>query len=123
MNSFDVRKDSPAIRLAQNAYIETLLAELLPPMRLAAKGCGYALTVHGTLSRDIDVVAIPWAERADKAEHLVDRLCGVIAGLTGRALLLGEWTDKPHGRRSVTIIHGGHEAEIDLSIMPIVIKE
>ncbi len=115
---FDARKDVPAIRRANAAFIASLMAELLDPMRLAARGAGYALTVHGTQARDIDLVAIPWTLGAASADHLVDRLCGVIAGVTGRALRSGQWTDKPHGRLAITIIHGGHDAEIDLSVMP-----
>jgi len=118
MTDFDVRKDSPAVRRATAAFVASLLEDLLPPMRLAARGCGYALTIHGSQARDIDLVAIPWIERADDPELLVARLCGVIAGVTGRALPMKEWADKPHGRRAVTIIHGAHDAEIDLSIIP-----
>lgn len=120
---FDVRKDSSVIREAQNAYAGVVLRHLLPPLRLAARGCGYSIAVHGSLSRDIDLVAVPWVESADTAEVLVARLCGVVSGVTGRALASKMWADKPHGRRAVIIIHGGHECEIDLSIMPILPKD
>lgn len=115
---FDARKDVPAIRKANAAFIASLLDDLLPPMRMTARGLGYALTVHGTLSRDVDLVAIPWTVSASEPELLVKHLCGVIAGVTGRAYSDAKWADKPHGRRAVTIIHGGHDAELDLSIMP-----
>jgi hypothetical protein len=118
---FDVRKDSGVQRRAMRAYIDALLDELLPPLRLAAKGCGYALTVHGSLQRDIDLVAVPWVDNAQDPELLVSRLCGVIAGALGRAHPMKEWTDKPHGRKAVTIITTG-EAEFDLSIMPLAAK-
>jgi hypothetical protein len=114
---FDVRTDAPGERRAQRAYVDALLANLLPPMRLAARGCGYAIAVHGSLCRDIDLVAIPWAENADDEKMLVDRLLGVIAGVLGRATAQ-EWSDKPHGRKAVLIYHAGHGAEIDLSVMP-----
>ncbi|WP_294138294.1 hypothetical protein [Sphingomonas sp.] len=114
---FDVRKDSPIERKAQKAYVETLLADLLPPLRMAARGCGYAIAVHGSLCRDIDLIAIPWTENADDEKLLVDRLVGVIAGQLGRASAQ-DWKDMPHGRRAVLIYHAGHGAEIDLSVMP-----
>lgn len=114
---FDARKDSPALRRATRAYVEQLLEDLLPPLRMAARGCGYAIAVHGSLSRDIDLVAIPWTASAYSPEKLVERLLGIIAGVMGRATVAGEWTDKPHGRRALIIITGG-EPEIDLSIMP-----
>ena len=114
---FDVRSDAPAERRAQRAYIETLLDELLPPLRLAARGCGYAIAVHGSLCRDIDLIAVPWTEQADDEKLLVERLLGVLAGFLGRATAQ-EWSDKPHGRRAVLIYHAGNGAEIDLSVMP-----
>lgn len=117
--SFDVRKDSPVQREAMGAYIAVLLESLLPPLRLAARGCGYAITVHGSLKRDIDLVAIPWVSNAQTPDNLIERLCGVIAGVLGRATLMSDLTDKPHGRKTCTIITCG-EAEFDLSIMPLV---
>ena len=118
-DNFDVRKDCPIQRRAMAAYIASLLDDLLPAMRTAARGCGYAIAVHGSLARDIDIVAIPWTSNAQKLEVLVDRLLGVIAGALGRATTLGKWSDKPHGRKALTIITPG-DAEIDLSIMPLV---
>lgn len=120
--SFDVRKDSPVQREAMGAYIAVVLESLLPPLRLAARGCGYAITVHGSLKRDIDLVAIPWVSNAQAPDKLLERLCGVIAGVLGRATILGDETDKPHGRKQFTIVTCG-EAEIDLSVMPLVMAE
>ena len=114
---FEARRECPALRRAKSAYIACLLDEMLPHLRLVARGCGYSLAVHGSLARDIDLIAIPWTKTADAAELLVQRLCGCIAGFTGRALSSRDWTDKPHGRRALTIITAG-DAEIDLSIMP-----
>lgn len=116
-DGFDIRKDSPAQRRAMGAYIGSLMDDLLPPLRLAARGCGYAITVHGSLQRDIDLVAIPWTAGAFEPDELLDRLIGVIAGVLGRATPMNEWSDKPHGRKARTIITCG-DAEIDLSIMP-----
>lgn len=116
---FDSRKDVPVIRRANAAYIATLAEELLPPLRLAARGAGYALAVHGTMARDIDLIAVAWTENASDADYLLGQLKGVIAGVTGRALTQsGGWTKKPHGRLAQTIIHAGHDAEIDLSVIP-----
>ncbi len=115
---FDAHRESATLRKAQLAFNTTLLEAMLPDMRMAARGCGYALTMHGTLARDIDLVAIPWTDRADTPDLLVDRLLGVVAGHAGRALRSAAWTEKPHGRRAVTIIHTHMGGEIDLSIMP-----
>lgn len=123
--AFDARHDSPILRRATAAFVGQFLDDVLPALRLAARGSGYAITVHGSLSRDIDLVAIPWEERPDTPELLVQRLCGVLAGIVGRALPASaeRWVDKPHGRRALTIIMPGYCPEIDLSIMPRVEKE
>lgn len=122
---FDARADSPTLRRATLAFVEAFLEDVLPDLRLAARGCGYALTVHGSLARDIDLVAIPWEPGADEPELLVNRLCGVLAGKIGRAThSSADWGEKPHGRRAVSIFTaGGMVPEIDLSIMPRVESE
>jgi hypothetical protein len=37
---------------------------LIEPLRAVARSLGYALTVHGSLVRDIDLVAVPWTSDA-----------------------------------------------------------
>lgn len=91
-------------------------------MRAAAGGVGYAIAVHGSLARDIDLVAIPWAANARSAEELVKRLVAVATGVVGNACSSQDWADKPHGRRAVTIIMNGMCPELDLSIMPLIAK-
>lgn len=119
---FDVRRDIPAIRKANAAYIASLMEDLLPAVQKAARGCGYAIAVHGTLARDIDLIAIPWTVQADSSDCFLERFLGAVASVTGRAHKLNSWSDKPHGRKSITII-GAMEPEIDLSIMPRIEEE
>lgn len=118
---FDERRDSAILRNATSAFVGALLADVLPDLRLAARGLGYAVAVHGSEARDIDLVAIPWDNNAAAPKALVDRICGVLAGKLGRATsLLSDWSEKPHGRQAVTIIVSGGALcpEFDLSIMP-----
>ncbi len=87
-------------------------------MAEAAQAKGYALALHGSMQRDLDVVAVPWTEEAAPAEELVDAI----------AARIGAWlrpTDptyrnpepKPHGRRAwQLILQAG--LYIDLSVMP-----
>jgi hypothetical protein len=117
--SFDVRKDSPAVRSASLAFVNALLADIMPHLTLAARGCGYALAVHGSKCRDIDLLAVPWVSDAQEPDLLVRRLVGVLAGFMGRSVQAGDWSDRPHGRRSATIILPGMCPEIDLSVMPL----
>lgn len=127
--SYDARKECPAVKKATAAYIASLLDDILVPMRMAARGKGYAITVHGSLSRDIDLVAIPWSEDASPVEELLDALAGSVAGTLGRAGILSgpdnkfRLVEKPHGRVAVTMYIVGIVSEIDLSIMPRIVKE
>ena len=116
-----MRDRTEADDVVQGAYNRALLDLILPPMRRVAKDKGYAITVHGSLSRDIDLVAIPWREHnvADP-DHLVAMLCGAVAGVSGRCNHQRDWTDKPHGRRATILLVwcGESSANIDLSVMP-----
>lgn len=116
-----MRDRTEADDLVQGAYNRALLDLILPPMRRSAKDVGYAITVHGSLNRDIDMVAIPWAEHgvADP-DALVRRLVGAICGVTGRCYARDEWTEKPHGRRAKTLMVwcGENTGMLDLSVMP-----
>lgn len=124
MRDFEPRTDSPTLRAATEAFARTFLDAVMPELRLAARGCGYALAVHGSLARDIDLIAIPWAKHADTADLLVARLLGVLAGKLGRAVYReSEWTDREHGRRAVLFILPGMSPEIDFSVMPCVTEE
>lgn len=84
---------------------------------------GYALTVHGTLNRDIDLVAVPWREHGVwSKEALIDALCGAVRGITGRCNHFDHevWTVKPHGRfaKGMHVWCGESGAHLDLSVMP-----
>lgn len=117
-----MRDRTEADDIVQGAYNRALLDLILPPMRRAAKDAGYAITVHGSLNRDIDLVAIPWAEyNVWTIDALVDALIGAMRGAIGRAHIVSkEWTVKPHGRRAKTLLAwcGESDASIDLSVMP-----
>lgn len=87
-------------------------ATLYPALREAARRLGWALALHGSLTRDLDVVAIPWTEDAAPAASLVAALVEAAGGFT-----VGAPTAKPHGRVAVTIGLGGSGGFIDLSIV------
>ncbi len=83
--------------------------------REAAESCGYALSVHGTLMRDIDLVAVAWTEDADDIWWFL----GVFIARTGTFVESIE--KKPHGRIGMTLKGGsgyGVDRGIDLSILP-----
>lgn len=103
---------------------------LIEPLRETARAQGYALTVHGSLARDIDLVAVPWVKGAISAPVLVRRLIATVRRLNdGIALVINDHsaaegderrrnpTSKPHGRLA-WCIHLGGGPYIDLSVMP-----
>lgn len=107
--------------ITQGAYNRALLDLILPPMRRAAKDCGYAITVHGSLNRDIDLVAIPWREgQISEMDRLVEVVCGAVRAITGRCNRQQGNTPKPHGRVAYTLLAwcGESTAHLDLSVMP-----
>lgn len=102
---------------------------LIGPLRDRARELGYAIGVHGTLKRDIDLVACPWTTEAVDARTLAEALQAVASEINGRASmgwradqppefsLNGCPGHKPHGRLCWTFVLGGGPY-IDLSVMP-----
>jgi hypothetical protein len=80
------------------------------------RGMGYALTLHGSMQRDLDLVAIPWVDDAAEPEEVVR----VVSEVTGALLIekKGERQPyyKPHGRLAWSLYLGG-EPYIDLGVM------
>lgn len=117
-----MRERTEADDIVQGAYNRALLDLILPPMRRAAKEAGYAITVHGSLNRDIDLVAVAWAEHnVWTIDALLEALIGAGRGVIGRmSCSEKEWTVKPHGRRAKILLAwcGENTAQIDLSVMP-----
>jgi len=103
--------------------MEAFYRSIIPTMRDAARECGYALGVHGTLRRDLDIIAAPWVEdhvdRHDLARELQLAACGL-------SMETYQWERKPCGRFAVSFPvcwvefadrrpSTGH---VDLSVMP-----
>lgn len=79
---------------------------------------GYALALHGSMGRDLDVIAIPWTDDADEPEKLLDAFAKAVVKTEEINYSRPGATQKPHGRKAYSFIlgHAGHY--IDLSIMP-----
>lgn len=111
-----------------------------------ARKHGYALAIHGTVTADCDVIAVPWTADASEAETLMQALMSHIGALDYRGLLkrdCGSWADdakidemvkaererngdprgpfdcalKPHGRKAWNL-YMEHGCKVDLSVMP-----
>ena len=60
------------------ANFSPIFASMYCGLCSVARDHGYALTVHGTMSLDFDVVAIPWTEEAVEPQELVDALSNLM---------------------------------------------
>ncbi len=104
-----------------------LFEKLIEPLRARARELGYAVGVHGTLKRDIDLIACPWTNEAVEAGILAEELRLVAAKINGYAFLNPREDDrhhrdgqpgyKPWGRLCWSF-HLGGGPYIDLSVMP-----
>ncbi|MDE2097182.1 MAG: hypothetical protein KGL39_08040 [Patescibacteria group bacterium] len=105
-----------------------LYKRLIDPLREKARELGYSLAVHGTLKRDIDLIACPWADKAVDARTLAEALLKTAANHNGGTAFLNPrqdngyfWAGQPgyksHGRLCWSIYLGG-PTYIDLSVMP-----
>jgi len=84
---------------------------------------GYCLALHGSMSRDFDLVAIPWTEDADSPEKLVEAFRRFVISGTKISLKIAPPVKKPHGRLSYVIPIGYGEQYLDLSVMPKEVKK
>lgn len=93
-----------------------MVCGVLYVIKFHAKRAGYAVAVHGSLARDLDLVAVPWAETAVAPEELVRRLMEAIGG----EYTLGQQNPaiKPHGRLAYAINLHPTGMYVDLSVMP-----
>lgn len=83
----------------------------------AANKCGYALGLHGSMSRDLDLIAAPWTEEAVSADQLVAALTDAAGGFIMKDLLHVNPHPRLHGRMAYEI-QLGRGLYIDVSVMP-----
>jgi hypothetical protein len=100
---------------------------LYPMLVQIAKRHGYALAVHGTVSRDFDLIAVPWIDEATDALTLIRAFRTATRAVTQHENTDRKWhkdcspTKKPHGRTSYSLhvtnsgMYGGY---LDISVMP-----
>lgn len=74
---------------------------------------GYALALHGSMVRDLDLIAIPWVETPTSPDALIHDLCKAIGYLEPKKPVP---EIRPHGRISYAISTGGG-GYLDISVM------
>ena len=78
---------------------------------------GYAIGLHGSFTRDLDLIAVPWSENTREPEHLIRR----VMQATGLKSLHGNPGVKPHGRLVWTLNFPAFSDPrfVDLSCQPV----
>ena len=74
---------------------------------------GYALAAHGSLARDFDLVAVPWAEKLSPPQKVLEEATSTFA----ISLSPDSPHEKLHGRKAYTLICGFGDCQIDLSFL------
>lgn len=104
-------------------------AWMIPHLSNVARIYGYALGLHGSMARDLDLIAVPWTREAAPNETLVEALRDAVGGMirNDEKHAGNRWdertrnpTSKPHGRLAWSIYFANHNFYIDLSVMPLV---
>lgn len=93
--------------------------KLIGPLRARAYELGYAIGVHGSIKRDIDLIGVPWAEHAVDPEVFAEQMRAECERVIGCAVFGNDGPfprPKPFGRCCWTIHFNG--TYIDLSITP-----
>lgn len=101
--------------VAHYGIIDPDYARVFTMARCIAWSEGYALAMHGSFTRDLDMIAVPWTDTACDPEKLVARIADV-ADLS----VNGKPGKKPHGRLAYTLMFKGFADPrwVDLSVLP-----
>lgn len=109
--------------------MQAFFVSRVPAIREAARACGYAIGLHGSMRRDLDLIAVPWRDGASSKDELAHAIALAACGLAreGRKY---QWETKPAGRVATSlplcwVDHDNPEfgdtpgmGHIDLSAMP-----
>lgn len=99
-----------------------IYAPLVPWLRERAWELGYSLGLHGSMRRDLDIIAAPWIQDACGAEMLAHELAATADGVV--TVRGQDGKPKPHGRTAWVIYLWRAPTDalgapyIDLSVMP-----
>lgn len=89
---------------------------VVPRIQRVARQHGYNIAVHGSLQRDLDLVAVPWQEQVSSPHELVAAVIDEIEGFISPVEDTEIPREKPHGRLCFPI-HLGSGAYVDLSVL------
>ncbi len=91
-------------------YAPVYAAAMYPDLAVIFHEHGYALAVHGSLARDFDLIAVPWAETVSDATVVVAEVTKKFA-----VRIVGNIEQRNHQRIAYTLSVGFGECAVDLS--------
>lgn len=102
-------------------------AECMYALKEIAKEHGYNLVLHGSMQRDMDLIAIPWAEKLLPVADMIESFCNYLGGHIVSDPNREEFKRTHHGRDNycINLWRGGKknnyedpEYYLDISITP-----
>jgi len=91
-------------------YAPVYAAAMYPDLARLFIDNGYALSVHGSLARDFDLIAFPWSYKLTSRRTMLKKITKTFA-----VKIIGRPEKKPYGRLAYTISVGFGECAFDLS--------
>lgn len=110
-----------AKRVAHGGQTTRYLAQNYKLLAQVARRHGYALAAHGSLLRDVDLIAVAWVPSAKGPRTLMKAMLGIVRATTGERekLYVRMHTEpevKPHGRLAWSL-HFSRDAYLDVSVI------
>ena len=105
--------------------LQAFFLSRLPAIREAAREHGYAIGLHGSMRRDLDLIATPWREGASDKDALAHAIAMAACGITREGPY--QWEQKPLGRVAASLsccwprwFNEAGAGHIDLSVTAVV---
>lgn len=104
-----------------------LYAEYYFILKTIAFDFGYNLVIHGSLHRDLDLIAIPWVSKVKPADKMILKMAKALGGMVQMASKTEMATKMTHGRRAYVINLARYDKDfkydrqyyLDISVTPI----
>jgi hypothetical protein len=77
---------------------------------------GYALSLHGSMANDMDMIAVPWVQHVRPVEDLVEAIHKSMGKTIWHDTIIQKAKEQPHNRVTYSLVIMG-DWHIDLSIM------
>ena len=98
----------------KDASYAPMYCAMYPELAEITRKHGYALAVHGSVSRDLDLICVPWLENVSTPEEVIEDLVKKFY----LERVPGDPELKVHGRLVYVLTLGFGDCFIDLSFMP-----